>query len=50
MMIQAKGYTLCNHVEYRKRQYAEMMENLKRTDPKRYLAIRKAMIAKKIHQ
>ena len=48
-MIQAKSYTVCNHAEYRRQQYRDWLDQLKRTDPKRYLAIRKAMIAKKTY-
>lgn len=39
-----------DHIEYRKRQYKEMMENLKKTDPDRYLQIRKAVILRKLHR
>lgn len=38
-----------NHIEQRRKQYDEWLDNLKRTDHHKYLKIRKAMVAKKLH-
>ena len=50
MIMVATAYRMCDHVEERKKQYRAWMENLKKTDPKRYLEIRKRMIANRIHR